>query len=107
MCYVPPASDSRRHKYAQLASHWERHMSPIATARTRLRTLFQDHQAKLRLSVRVTVSAVLTLVIGQWLNVPLVLWAVLTAVILTQTSVGRSLKATIDYFVGTLGGVLY
>jgi uncharacterized membrane protein YccC len=47
------------------------------------------------------------LVIGQWLNVPLVLWAVLTAVIVTQTSVGRSLKATIDYFVGTLGGAVY
>jgi uncharacterized membrane protein YccC len=82
-------------------------MSPIANAWTRLRTVIQDHQAELRLSVRVTVSAVLTLVIGQWLNVPLVLWAVLTAVIVTQTSVGRSLKATIDYFVGTLGGAIY
>jgi uncharacterized membrane protein YccC len=82
-------------------------MSPIATARTRLRTLLEDHQAKLKLCVRVTASALLTLVLGQWLNVPLVLWAVLTAVILTQTSVGRSLKATIDYFVGTLGGAIY
>jgi uncharacterized membrane protein YccC len=82
-------------------------MSPIATAWTRLRTLLQDRQAELRLCVRVTVSAVLTLVIGQWLDVPLVLWAVLTAVIVTQTSVGRSLKATIDYFVGTLGGAVY
>jgi Fusaric acid resistance protein-like len=82
-------------------------MSPTATAWTRLRTLLQDRQAELRLCVRVTSSAVLTLVIGQWLNVPLVLWAVLTAVIVTQTSVGRSLKATIDYFVGTLGGAIY
>jgi hypothetical protein len=82
-------------------------MSPTATAWTRLRTLLQDRQAELRLCVRVTASAVLTLVIGQWLNVPLVLWAVLTAVIVTQTSVGRSLKATIDYFVGTLGGAIY
>ena len=46
----------------------------------------------MRLSVRVTVSAVLTLAIGQLLNVPLVLWAVLTAVIVTQTSVGQSLN---------------
>jgi len=82
-------------------------MSPTATAWTRLRTLLRDRQAELRLCVRVTASAVLTLVIGQWLNVPLVLWAVLTAVIVTQTSVGRSLKATIDYFVGTLGGAIY
>jgi uncharacterized membrane protein YccC len=32
---------------------------------------------------------------------------VLTAVVLTQTSVGRSLKASIDYFIGTLGGAIY
>src|SRR5882757_6590175 len=82
-------------------------MNPIATAWRRLRTLIQGRQAELRLCVRVTASALLTLVIGQWLNVPLVLWAVLTAVIVTQTSVGRSLKATIDYFVGTLGGAIY
>ena len=82
-------------------------MRPIATAWTRLRTNLLEHPAELRLSVRVTVSAVLTLVIGQWLNVPMVLWAVLTAVIVTQASVGRSLKATIDYFVGTLGGAVY
>jgi uncharacterized membrane protein YccC len=82
-------------------------MSPIATARQRLVALLQPPQAELRLCVRVTVSAVLTLVIGQLLNVPLVLWAVLTAVILTQSSVGRSLKASIDYLVGTLGGAVY
>jgi uncharacterized membrane protein YccC len=82
-------------------------MSPIATASTWLRTLLRDRQAELKLGVRVTLSAVLTLVLGQLLNVPLVLWAVLTAVIVTQTSVGRSLKTTIDYFVGTLGGAVY
>ena len=38
---------------------------------------------------------------------PLVLWSVLTAVIVTQSSVGRSVKATIDYLVGTLGGAIY
>jgi uncharacterized membrane protein YccC len=82
-------------------------MSPIATAWTRLRALIQDRRTELRLCVRVTVSAVLALVLGQWFHLPLVLWAVLTAVVLTQTSVGRSLKASIDYFVGTLGGAIY
>jgi uncharacterized membrane protein YccC len=82
-------------------------MSPIATAWTRLRTLVQDRQAELQLCVRVTLSALLSLMIGQWLNVPLVLWVVLTAVIVTQTSVGQTLKATIDYFIGTLGGAVY
>ena len=37
----------------------------------------------------------------------MVLWAVLTAVILTQMSIGKSVKATIDYFLGTLGGAIY
>ena len=32
---------------------------------------------------------------------------VLTAIIVTQISVGRSLKATIDYLLGTLGGAIY
>ena len=82
-------------------------MTTIATVRTRLIAVLQGHQAELRLGVRVTASAVLTLVVGQWLEVPLVLWAVLTAVIVTQTSVGRSLKATLDYFIGTLGGAIY
>jgi uncharacterized membrane protein YccC len=82
-------------------------MSPVASAWTRPLALVQEHQSKVKLSVRVTVSAILTLLLGQWLNVPLVLWAVMTALIVTQTSVGRSLKTTIDYFIGTLGGAIY
>jgi uncharacterized membrane protein YccC len=42
------------------------------------------------------------------LNIPFGgLWAVLTAVVVTQMSVGGSLKATIEYFTGTLGGAVY
>src|SRR5262249_57367348 len=50
---------------------------------------------------------VLTLAAAQVLHLPIALWAVLTAVILTQISVGRSLKATIDYLASTLGGAIY
>jgi len=35
------------------------------------------------------------------------LWAVLTSLIVTQMSVGRSLKATRDYMLGTIGGAVY
>jgi uncharacterized membrane protein YccC len=35
------------------------------------------------------------------------LWTVLTAVVVTQVSVGGSLRATVDYMVGTLGGAIY
>lgn len=52
-------------------------------------------------------AAVLSLAVAQWLELPLPLWAVLTAVIVTQISVGRSLKLAVDYLLGTLGGALY
>ena len=64
-------------------------------------------RVQLGLSFRATVAAVVSLALAQFLNLPLPLWAVLTAVIVTQISVGRSLKATIDYLVGTVGGALY
>jgi len=61
----------------------------------------------LALAVRVTVAALLALVLAQLLHLALPLWSVLTAVIVTQMSVGRSLKATLDYLIGTLGGAVY
>ena len=57
--------------------------------------------------LRITVAAILSLVAAQLLGLPLPLWAVLTAMIVTQMSVGRSLKATGDYLVGTVGGAIY
>jgi len=65
------------------------------------------HKAQLSHSVRVATAAVLSLMLSQLLHLPLPLWAVLTAVILTQVSFGRSLKATIDYLAGTVGGAVY
>ncbi|MGB7102404.1 MAG: FUSC family protein [Xanthobacteraceae bacterium] len=62
---------------------------------------------QLALSIRVTIAALAALALAQLLRLPLPLWAVLTAVIVTQMSVGRSLKATFDYLVGTLGGAIY
>jgi len=62
---------------------------------------------QLALSIRVTIAALAALALAQLLQLPLPLWAVLTAVIVTQMSVGRSLKAAFDYLVGTLGGAIY
>ncbi len=59
------------------------------------------------LSVRVTVAALLALALAQSLALPLPLWAVLTAIVVTQTSVGKSLKATADYLSGTVVGAVY
>jgi uncharacterized membrane protein YccC len=61
----------------------------------------------LKLAFRVVTAAILSLAFAQLLKLPLPLWAVLTAVVVTQMSVGRSLKATTDYLVGTLGGAIY
>jgi len=82
-------------------------MSGIAAVATSLRTQIIDHRVQLALSVRVTIAALASFALSQWLKVPLPLWTVLTAVILIQVSFGSSLKATIDYLIGTLGGAVY
>ncbi|MFZ3177320.1 MAG: FUSC family protein [Methylovirgula sp.] len=64
-------------------------------------------RVQLRLCLRMSVAAVLTYLLSQALHLPLPLWAVLTSVIVTQMSVGKSLKATVDYMEGTLGGAVY
>jgi uncharacterized membrane protein YccC len=83
-------------------------MSRVATAWKWLLAKVREHRPQLRLCLRVTVAAVTSFVLAQFLAIPLAgLWAVLTAVIVTQMSVGGSLKATIEYYVGTLGGAVY
>jgi uncharacterized membrane protein YccC len=79
----------------------------IATLARGLRAAVGRRRVQLALSIRVTIAALLALALAQLLQLPLPLWAVLTAVIVTQMSVGRSLKATLDYLVGTLGGAVY
>jgi Fusaric acid resistance protein family len=67
----------------------------------------RSRKVELGLGVRVTVAAMGALAIALALGLKLPLWAVLTSIIVTQMSVGRSLKATRDYMIGTLGGALY
>jgi uncharacterized membrane protein YccC len=82
-------------------------MKRMATTWRWLRRLPRERGAELRLCLRMTTAAALSLAVAHLLNLPIALWTVLTAVILTQMSVGRSLKATTDYLVGTLGGAIY
>jgi uncharacterized membrane protein YccC len=56
---------------------------------------------------RLTAAALLALWLSYRLGVTLPLWSVLTALVVTQISLGRSLKATLDYFAATIGGVLW
>ncbi|MET0445246.1 MAG: FUSC family protein [Pseudorhodoplanes sp.] len=68
---------------------------------------FRAHTIELGLGIRVTAAALSALVIALTVGLKLPLWAVLTSIIVTQMSVGRSLKATRDYLIGTIGGALY
>ncbi|HZZ62856.1 MAG TPA: FUSC family protein [Roseiarcus sp.] len=73
-------------------------------ARGRARAL----RPQLRFCLRTTVAGLLALAVVDSFNFPLHgLWAVLTAIVVTQTSVGGSLRATLEYMIGTLGGAIY
>jgi len=80
--------------------------SMIAFPRRMLRRL-RSRKVQLAFAVRVTVAAALAFAVATALHLMLPLWAVLTSLIVTQMSVGRSLKVTRDYLFGTVGGALY
>lgn len=73
----------------------------------RLGAWIDGHRTQLGLTLRVSVAAVVSLGAAQLLHLHLPLWAVLTGIFVTQMSVGRSLKATLDYLSGTLGGAAF
>src|SRR5579862_8148717 len=72
-----------------------------------IRSLACRWRPQLAYSARSVIAAVIAFALAQTLKLPLALWAVLTAVIVTQMNVGRSLKVTIDYFIGTTSGAIY
>jgi len=74
---------------------------------TRLFRRLRSRKTQLALAVRVTIAAIVAYATATALGLLLPLWAVLTSLIVTQMSVGRSLKATRDYMFGTIGGALY
>jgi uncharacterized membrane protein YccC len=73
----------------------------------RLSSAVRSRKAQLALALRVTMAAAVAYAIATALHLMLPLWAVLTSLIVTQMSVGRSLKATRDYMFGTVGGAIY
>jgi uncharacterized membrane protein YccC len=75
---------------------FERVFHPVLARRTQLALAF-----------RVTVAAVAAFAIARAFHLALPLWAVLTSLIVTQMSVGRSIKVTTDYMLGTIGGAIF
>lgn len=60
----------------------------------------------LSLAVRIVVASVLIFVLCHILGLKSQ-WAILTAIIVMQSSVGASLKATLDRFAGSIGGAFW
>ena len=58
------------------------------------------------LSFRMTVAGLLAYVLAQLFTLPQGYWAVFSAIIVTQASVGGSVKATTDRLIGTIGGAV-
>ncbi|WP_414474197.1 FUSC family protein [Microvirga sp. M2] len=54
-----------------------------------------------------TIAGTLAFAITKAFNLPQGYWAAITAVVITQASVGGSLKAAIERFMGTLAGAVY
>lgn len=80
----------------------------LTAAWSSLRSGFDAHKAPIRFCLRVTFAGLLAFCLAQLGNFPLRgLWAVLTAVIVTQVSVGGSIVAISEYVVGTLAGAIY
>lgn len=79
----------------------------IAKLLASTRKWLHHYRLQLILALRVTVAALSAFALAQVLHLHLPLWAILTALIVTQMSLGRSLKTASDYLIGTFGGVAY
>ena len=71
-----------------------------------LRAWLRKHRVELALTLRMTVAAVAALG-SRRPRFAAAAVTVLTALIVTQLSIGRSLKTSVDYLMGTVGGTIY
>jgi uncharacterized membrane protein YccC len=62
--------------------------------------------AAIRLCFRMTVAGLLAYLLAELFTLPQGYWAVFSAIIVTQASVGGSVKATTDRLIGTIGGAV-
>ncbi len=68
---------------------------------------FRRHIAELRHALRVVIAVIAAFAVVKILGLPQGWWAVITALLVVQTSVGGSLKAALDRLWGTITGALY
>jgi len=74
----------------------------------RIAALLSASKPRWRFCVRMTVSGLAAFAVAQALQVPLQgLWVIITAIVVTQMSAGGSVRATLEYIIGTVGGAIY
>ncbi|MGY2047183.1 FUSC family protein [Methylobacterium sp. JK268] len=73
----------------------------------RLAVWLSRNRAKVIQAGRMTVASLTTFLLAEALGLPQGFWAVITALIVTQSSVGSSIKAAIDRFLGSVLGAVY
>lgn len=71
---------------------------------SRLVDWLSRHRLEAGLTLRMSAAGLLSFAVAHLIGLAQVYWAVLTAVIVMQASIGGSLKAMVDRFVGTIGG---
>lgn len=72
-----------------------------------LLAFFRAHVAELRHALRVVIAVVAAFAVVKLFGLPQGWWAVITALLVVQTSVGGSLKAALDRLWGTMAGAFY
>ena len=77
-------------------------MMPVGSGRFWLRR----HQPRMWQALRMTASAAVTFALGSALGLSQGFWAVIAALIVTQSSIGGSLKAALEQLVGSLCGAV-
>ncbi|MFE1601144.1 FUSC family protein [Methylobacterium sp. ID0610] len=82
-------------------------MTKISTLAARPRAWLARNRAKVMQAGRMTVASLLTFALAGGLGLPQSFWAVITALIVTQSSLGSSLKAAVDRFLGSVLGAIY
>src|SRR3954453_22180416 len=65
------------------------------------------HRTRLRDTLRMTAAAAVTFALGTTLGLSQSFWAVIAAVVATQSSLGGTLKASFEQFIGSVVGAVW
>jgi uncharacterized membrane protein YccC len=70
-------------------------------------TAIERHRSQIRLALRATIASCVSFLVAKLIGLPQGYWAVITALLIMQASLGGSIKAALDRLAGTLAGAVY